>query len=313
MAGKAAGPAGNGTRTANAATSALKKFAVAEEVRINAEARRMANEVKERRHDRGTTAAAVPQVDYAGATGEDQSSIFDPAAAYEIRRRVAAEARAEATAARISATVGNGNDIATAPVGLDAGPIRMGGNRDEPNEARHLGKIKVYNAGSGFGFIQSGVVQNLYGCDAFFNQAVEGGIIVGGIVSFVVELNKDGKPQARKIRLEQEGSGGADMRTIRAPPYSVAGPTAFTSQMPSQLLHGRVKSFNEARGFGFVVCRDTEYQLYGRDIFVSKAQVPDGVLVVGQEVAFRLNFDQQGQPQARDLQVVAKRPMRHWP
>lgn len=160
------------------------------------------------------------------------------------------------------------------------------------HNVRHTGHIKTFNTVHGFGFIQSDEIARLHGCDVFLNQAVEGGIVVGGQVSFAVEINKSGKPQARNVVLEK------GEKSIDAP----VDPSL--SKIVGELFNGRIKSFNIGRGLGFIVCPDLQRAFGGRDIYLSKAQAPEGRLVAGQEVAFSLWIDRKGQPQARHVEIV---------
>jgi len=209
-------------------------------------------------------------------TDADESSA--QADNYERKRRLWAEKRAKETAARIAAqAVAEKEKQAHA----DGGP-------------RYFGRIKAFSIVSGFGFIQSDQISRLYGRDAFLSHAVEGGIVVGGMVSFTVELNKEGHPQARNVRLEAVDEHSGDTASLEAD-------LAARRQMERQVRRGRVKSFNAARGFGFLVCPELQYAFGGRDIYVSKTQVPDGRLMAGQEVDFQLHLDRHGLPQAQHV------------
>eukprot|EP00435_Cladocopium_sp_Y103_P014092 s3599_g3.t1 len=137
-------------------------------------------------------------------------------------------------------------------------------------------------------------------CDVFMNQGIEGGILVGSEVSFTVELNKSGKPQAREARLEAEKS--------EQPEAAEPGPRA--ADLLGKVFKGTVKSFNVARGFGFLTCSELKGTAFsGRDIYVSLAQVPDQrPLTTGHEVEFTLAVNQQGQPQGKDLKLMNSSP-----
>jgi cold shock CspA family protein len=148
---------------------------------------------------------------------------------------------------------------------------------------RFLGTIKSYNTLQGFGFIQSLEVRKLYGCDVFLNQHVEGGVVVGGLVSFSVEVN-GGRPQARQVVL-QERKAPVDL--------NIAG--------VGRTYIGRVKSYNAARGFGFITCPELPQPFCGQDVYVAKSHVLGIDLSVGREIEFRLMLDRQGHPQAHDV------------
>eukprot|EP00928_Gymnodinium_smaydae_P091373 TRINITY_DN75097_c0_g1_i1.p1 TRINITY_DN75097_c0_g1~~TRINITY_DN75097_c0_g1_i1.p1 ORF type:complete len:536 (-),score=116.64 TRINITY_DN75097_c0_g1_i1:103-1665(-) len=200
------------------------------------------------------------------------------------RRRAAAERLAEANAKRISLENG---DLVKDDAGLD--------------DTRYHGKIKSYNTNSGFGFIECDELRAKHGSDVFLNQNVDGGIVIGGIVSFSIELNAQGKPQARKVCLEAKSAPEPINNTYGG--------------LQDRIFTGRVKSFSTHRGFGFVVCPDLVAYLGGVDIYVAKAQVPEGGLIVGQEVSFALSFDAKGNPQGKNVTRLAKsaeKPISTW-
>jgi len=131
------------------------------------------------------------------------------------------------------------------------------------------------------------------------NQAVEGGVVIGGTVSFIVEVNKDGKPQARDVRLEDtSGAGAAHHGNV------ALGHVPCHEARQGQKHRGHVKSFNAARGFGFIVCPDLQPVFEGGDIYVSKTQLGENRITTDQVVEFNLHVDRKGKPQARDVVVV---------
>lgn len=164
---------------------------------------------------------------------------------------------------------------------------------------RYTGVLKVFKPESGYGFIENEELKQKYGCDVFMNQGIEGGIVVGSVVSFTLELNKSGKPQAREAKLEVEKSEQAEEETGQK-----------GSDALGKVFKGTVKSFNISRGFGFLTCRDLIGTPYaGRDIYVSQAQVPGNrPLSTGLEVDFVLSVNQQGQPQGKDLRMTNTTP-----
>ncbi|CAE7840877.1 unnamed protein product [Symbiodinium necroappetens] len=109
--------------------------------------------------------------------------------------------------------------------------------------------------------------------DVFLNQAVEGGIKLGSLVSFTLEMSKDGKPQARNARMEAE--------KVDRPKTSAPGQEA--RELVGKVFKGRVKSFNATNGFGFLTCEELKSKFNGRDIYVNHTQVPGGgPLISGQ-------------------------------
>lgn len=76
-----------------------------------------------------------------------------------------------------------------------------------------------------------------------------------------------------------------------------------SSLMKPQLpkYQGRVRSFSDKKGFGFIDCHATT-QEFGRDVFIHRAQMVESNLWVGQEVFFEVELSKQGHPQARGVQ-----------
>jgi cold shock CspA family protein len=66
---------------------------------------------------------------------------------------------------------------------------------------------------------------------------------------------------------------------------------------------GRIRSFNEQKGFGFIDCQAT-LQAFGRDVFIHRFQMAECGLWIGQEVGFEVELNKNGQPQARNIQPV---------
>lgn len=287
-----------GGRYFNSAVSdALQKFALAAEVQ------HAAGPVKEPpSYDRPRKAAAVG-MDAVMANEEANYAL----ASANMDQRYQAQAQAEATAARLR---GGGKPI------VPFVPASMRKDEDRSNlqeastqptaadlwpgatEKRYEGRIKAFNVVQGFGFIQSVEMHQLYGCDAFLNQAVVGGMVVGSTVSFSVEIVK-GKPQARNVIVEQDSSAARSGKT-----YGAEAEMSAANGSQGGIHRGRVKSFNSSKGFGFITARDLQYNFGGKDIFVSAKQAPEGGLSVGQEVDFTLVVDHQGQPQAHQIKPV---------
>eukprot|EP00434_Breviolum_minutum_P027564 symbB.v1.2.024381.t1/scaffold2305.1/size121121/4 len=78
----------------------------------------------------------------------------------------------------------------------------------------------------------------------------------------------------------------------------------YAEWMQSQTQYrGRIRSFSEAKGFGFIDCAETMQQ-FGRDVFVHKFQLHESGAWVGQEVLFEVELNKTGQPQARNMMLA---------
>jgi cold shock CspA family protein len=63
-------------------------------------------------------------------------------------------------------------------------------------------------------------------------------------------------------------------------------------------FQGRIKSFNVQKGFGFIECAEA-HQIYGRDVFLHKAQISN--FQIGSQLTFAVEMNKNNMPQARDL------------
>merc|ERR1719323_2843459 len=64
---------------------------------------------------------------------------------------------------------------------------------------RFLGRIKSFNPRHGFGFIDCPDARSRFSRDVFIHKAQMGDLDVGMEITFSVEPNRDGMPQARDI------------------------------------------------------------------------------------------------------------------
>jgi cold shock CspA family protein len=176
---------------------------------------------------------------------------------------------------------------------------------------RMLGVVKNYNGSTGFGFITCAETQQLFKRDVFLQrqEVVASGAKVGSTVSFTIDLNKDGKPQARSVEVVSpndkalkpstqasgdQGPGAAFQEMLSSVDEYVEG---IVSE--SQHFTGYVKSFSKESGFGFVACDDT-HRIFGRDVFLHQSSLGD--FKIGDAIVFRLEIDpQKGTPRAKDL------------
>jgi len=90
--------------------------------------------------------------------------------------------------------------------------------------------------------------------------------------------------------------GYAGMSPFGGMPMMPPGPGASTGRFV-----GRIKSFNAQKGFGFIECPEA-HAIYGRDVFLHKAQIGD--FSTGSELCFSVEMNKSNMPQARDLTEV---------
>merc|ERR1739847_260151 len=63
---------------------------------------------------------------------------------------------------------------------------------------------------------------------------------------------------------------------------------------------GKIRFFNEAKGFGFIECPEA-FAAYKRDVFLHKADFQG--FTVGQDVTFKVDLNKEGMPQAREVKA----------
>lgn len=149
------------------------------------------------------------------------------------------------------------------------------GRLDPPQRKWYLGRVKSYSPIDGFGFIYCKETMQQYGSDVFLHRdqvLLSGGanrIMKGTVLSFTVDLNKFGRPQARDIK---------------------------------RRLTGRVKSFNAQAGYGFIAC-DLAAEAGLGDIFLPLEQMEAAQVNVGDFVDFDCQATAKGQLQARSVQL----------
>lgn len=290
------GTHGLGTRGRDAAAAALQKFTNFEEDRAAAGVRAAREDSLEReRRAAPSTAEAAPAKVRESSRDDDEKEPTSVSATASTPAETADAALAPVDDKGTAKDEKNGNGMLSI-----AGELI---SKDEfLKEERFIGTLKAYNVAQGFGFIQSVPMMKKYGCDVFLNQAVEGGIIIGSTVSFCIELSKAGRPQARRAIVLEVGN----QHTANQYHTSVN----YMPGLAGSVYRGCVKSFNALHGFGFLTCPDLMYTFGGRDVYISKMQVPSGHIAVGQEVEFCLQIDRHGQPQAHDLILLSpsKRP-----
>eukprot|EP01065_Artemidia_motanka_P045224 TRINITY_DN65_c0_g1_i3.p1 TRINITY_DN65_c0_g1~~TRINITY_DN65_c0_g1_i3.p1 ORF type:complete len:429 (+),score=129.85 TRINITY_DN65_c0_g1_i3:105-1289(+) len=158
---------------------------------------------------------------------------------------------------------------------------------------RFYGVVKSLSWATGYGFIQCDETAARYqGRDVFFYKnelrqttGQQRPLAAGSRVSFLCVLNEKSQPQARDVLILE---GGA---TDSAQPSTTE--TAF---------QGFVKSLRAKEGYGFIECRES-HEKYQRDVFLHRRQAHG--LTVGAAVAFNVQLNPRGMPQARDVVPLA--------
>eukprot|EP00928_Gymnodinium_smaydae_P003806 TRINITY_DN11342_c0_g1_i2.p1 TRINITY_DN11342_c0_g1~~TRINITY_DN11342_c0_g1_i2.p1 ORF type:complete len:328 (-),score=55.29 TRINITY_DN11342_c0_g1_i2:12-995(-) len=144
-----------------------------------------------------------------------------------------------------------------------------------------VGSVKSFVASTGYGFIACPETERLYGKDVFVRKDIlpGGSAKSGDLVSFNVVDGQSG-PEAANVQILQDASG------LRR----------------GEILFGEVKSYDEAKGWGFVTS-EYAFQLYGKDVFVMREAAGRECIHPGALVSFQVDMTPKG-PQAVDLRVL---------
>eukprot|EP00444_Apocalathium_aciculiferum_P030144 CAMPEP_0183431480 /NCGR_PEP_ID=MMETSP0370-20130417/54845_1 /TAXON_ID=268820 /ORGANISM="Peridinium aciculiferum, Strain PAER-2" /LENGTH=251 /DNA_ID=CAMNT_0025617181 /DNA_START=89 /DNA_END=844 /DNA_ORIENTATION=- len=168
-----------------------------------------------------------------------------------------------------------------------------------------VGVVKEYSTKLGFGFIECAATYGHCKGDVYLhkNQAETksvGLVKVGDIVSFRVEFNAKGRPQARDVDRVGEASV--------APSTSDAVSAAAPSKTMSFWFRGIIRNLSAEKGFGFIVCTEAT-TMFGQDVFLTKKQATEGGgFVNGDTVTFVVELNSNGKPQAREVEKVFVSP-----
>eukprot|EP00930_Biecheleria_cincta_P084640 TRINITY_DN74090_c0_g1_i1.p1 TRINITY_DN74090_c0_g1~~TRINITY_DN74090_c0_g1_i1.p1 ORF type:complete len:732 (-),score=129.13 TRINITY_DN74090_c0_g1_i1:289-2439(-) len=170
----------------------------------------------------------------------------------------------------------------------------------------YQGKLKSYSSHRGFGFISCNETFELHGQDVYLSQqqASRLGVaesMLGASVEFEIQLDRNGRPQARQLvhKLETCAAGKDSGEACDA---GKEGQHVELSAMST----GRIRSYNEKNGYGFIECeKDTATDANRQeDVFFSRPQAAElelaNGLFLGAKVQFTLVFVK-GRPQARNL------------
>jgi len=100
------------------------------------------------------------------------------------------------------------------------------------------------------------------------------------------------------------GRAAVSSPTPQAATVAPASPHAAspTPAAPKQVYQGLLKTFSAKSGYGFILC-DELRNMYGRDVYVHQAELPQSVCC-GAELQFTVRNNAKGQPQAHEVSLV---------
>jgi len=143
------------------------------------------------------------------------------------------------------------------------------------------GSVKTVDE-RGAGFISSDATIKQYGSDIpVLRTALEtGGVKAGDAVRFTLAMGPRGV-MAVNVGPVQQGPGDSDT-----------------------MYSGTVKSYNDAKGYGFIVCNQETHAFSG-DVFMSKSELHGGAVVKGDSVSFTVDVST-GRAVAHNISVAGQ-------
>eukprot|EP00927_Polykrikos_kofoidii_P078895 TRINITY_DN75695_c0_g1_i1.p1 TRINITY_DN75695_c0_g1~~TRINITY_DN75695_c0_g1_i1.p1 ORF type:complete len:408 (-),score=64.01 TRINITY_DN75695_c0_g1_i1:40-1263(-) len=79
-------------------------------------------------------------------------------------------------------------------------------------------------------------------------------------------------------------------------------PVKMAPLLAGQRLLGVIRSYSQATGFGFIVCKETQ-ELLGRDVFIQRQEADPVSATVGATVSFTIEMNKEGKPKARNVML----------
>eukprot|EP00930_Biecheleria_cincta_P059898 TRINITY_DN45611_c0_g1_i1.p1 TRINITY_DN45611_c0_g1~~TRINITY_DN45611_c0_g1_i1.p1 ORF type:complete len:550 (-),score=55.81 TRINITY_DN45611_c0_g1_i1:23-1672(-) len=186
-------------------------------------------------------------------------------------------------------------------------PQFMPSRAASPMRPRYSGRVVSFNPAKGWGYINSPALMNQFGKDVFLHSDyISQGTTfnVNDTVSFSIELNEKGMPQAREIRAGAARDfqlGGATPAQARHGQKRPRGGGAANN------YNGKIVSFNHDKGWGYINCPEL-FATYQKDVFLHRDYIPEGSQFgVNDTVSFSIELNEKGMPQARDIRPGAAR------
>mmetsp|Transcript_31026 Transcript_31026/g.56394 ORF Transcript_31026/g.56394 Transcript_31026/m.56394 type:complete len:408 (+) Transcript_31026:95-1318(+) len=137
------------------------------------------------------------------------------------------------------------------------------------------GTLKSFNQDTGYGFFHcQSFSQDVFLCRKSLPPGCRPQC--GRVAKFEVIYDEQHRPQARNVMWQ-----AADE----------------VNPLPAR-YHGRLKSLG--KDYAFVECKEA-YEMYGRDVYIGKGQLPDDTCEVSQAITFELILSNKGQPQGKNI------------
>lgn len=181
------------------------------------------------------------------------------------------------------------------------------GTHDSPT---FIGAIKSFNHEKGWGLIMCEDTHRLYRKDILVLRTELNGANVdkGDQVSFNVKQDSRGLKAANVHLLSSKVAmlpgqlpPNSNQMSVSAAERTGMPPMDFP---PLQYFRGVIKTFDEQKGYGFIICEETQ-RIYNKDIFVLRSQLHGQPVFAGDQIQFTVSMGAKG-PAASDVVVLSK-------
>jgi len=164
------------------------------------------------------------------------------------------------------------------------------------------GIVKSYSTKNGYGFI---MIPGQQGDIKFGASDLNGdGVEQGAQVSFEAALLPDGRVQAKNVQPQQgaKRQGGPIMPLTPKRPNMGGGAPFGAGGQEGEWVEGSVKSYNAAKGFGFISCPGQPSDIYFASSSISPPQAVQEI-APGQGVSCELNYAPDGKLRAKSVSI----------
>jgi len=192
----------------------------------------------------------------------------------------------------------------------------------------YIGTVKSFNSEKGWGHIECSSTHAIFGKDVFLmrNQIVGGmNVTQGTQVSFSYIQGSRG-PEAVNVKIISGNEGGDaadfadnsfalmramggmfDQQSLQQMQQSLGQQSSVVGMGSTQSFTGVVKSFDEGKGWGHIMC-DATRAVYQKDMFFMRSALQGQMVTTGDTVQFTIIMGIKG-PEASSILVVGQAGM----
>ncbi|CAK8993990.1 unnamed protein product [Durusdinium trenchii] len=182
------------------------------------------------------------------------------------------------------------------------------------SEKRAMGTLKSFSQKTGFGFIACPELHEVFGADVFvYDVQPMDGLLAESTIHNVSESMVDMSQMSQMATFPGAFTGLGGFQdpftgfghTEIPPKTAPAAAKRKWEDVTAELgrFRGVVKSFNGAKGFGFIISEELQAHGYTQDVFLSQAHTP-ATAQAGSNVSFTAFLNERSQPQAKNVELI---------